>query len=206
MDVQKEINKEKIKFLERDFNQCFSQIRHYDSQIIDIFKFGFTFYTFVIGAIIGLSEFAKKENLHLLLGIQAVLILGILCGLFILWLMVRNRVYFVKVTRYINEHRRFFLDKELTGFSNESRMYDDPDYPKFFSWRSSHALFFYMSSILNSGLIITLFHFLKVRTPILTGIILFIILTTIQILLSFLLLREQEKYHKKKKKRNDAPI
>ena len=37
-----DIEKESLKFLERDFNQCFMQMRHYDSQIFDILKFMFT--------------------------------------------------------------------------------------------------------------------------------------------------------------------
>mgnify|MGYP001603832446 CR=1 FL=1 len=35
--------KEALKFLERDFNQSFQQMRHYDAQIFDILKFMFEF-------------------------------------------------------------------------------------------------------------------------------------------------------------------
>ena len=49
--------REALKFLERDFNQCFQQMRHYDSQIFDILKFMFTAYTVLIGVALGLYQF-----------------------------------------------------------------------------------------------------------------------------------------------------
>lgn len=52
-----EQEKEAVKFLERDFNQCFQQMRHYDSQIFDILKFMFTGYTALIGVALGLYKF-----------------------------------------------------------------------------------------------------------------------------------------------------
>ena len=50
------------KFLERDFNQCFTQMRHYDGQILDIVKFTFATYTAIIGVVVGLYQFSKKEH------------------------------------------------------------------------------------------------------------------------------------------------
>jgi hypothetical protein len=48
-------NEDKLKevastFLINDFNQCFNQARHYDSQILDIFKYIVTFFTAISGA------------------------------------------------------------------------------------------------------------------------------------------------------------
>jgi hypothetical protein len=45
-----ECESEGAKFLERDFNQCFQQMRHYQAHIPDICKFALTAYTAVIGA------------------------------------------------------------------------------------------------------------------------------------------------------------
>lgn len=45
-----------LKFLERDFNQCFQQMRHHDTQIFDILKFMFTAYTVLIGAALGIFK------------------------------------------------------------------------------------------------------------------------------------------------------
>ena len=38
------LHKAAVSFLENDFNQCFEQDRHYDSQVVDIFFGGFHFY------------------------------------------------------------------------------------------------------------------------------------------------------------------
>lgn len=43
-----EKEEEAVKFLERDFNQCFQQMRHYGSQILEILKFMFTSYSILI--------------------------------------------------------------------------------------------------------------------------------------------------------------
>lgn len=48
--------KEALKFLERDFNQSFQQMRHYDAQIFDILKFMFTAYSVLIGVALGLYQ------------------------------------------------------------------------------------------------------------------------------------------------------
>ena len=45
------------KFLEGDFNQCFQQMRHYDSQLFDSVKFVTTAYVGLIGIGIGIYEF-----------------------------------------------------------------------------------------------------------------------------------------------------
>lgn len=105
-----EQDKEALKFLERDFNQCFQQKRYYDAQIFDILKFLFTAYSAIIGIALGLYQFYLKEGKDLSLPAVAVLAVGLILGLFMFALAVRNRVYFVHVARYINEQRNFFLN------------------------------------------------------------------------------------------------
>ena len=61
-----EINPDKlaasVNFIENDFNQCFEQVRHYDSQIFNIFKYLATFYTTVAGGAVGLYQFSIEKN------------------------------------------------------------------------------------------------------------------------------------------------
>src|SRR5438874_219365 len=101
--------KEFAKFLDRDFNQCFQQMRHYDGQILDICKFAFTGYIAVAGVALALYKYGDDKGIDYSGPAVAILSLAVLFGLLFLGLVVRNRVYFVLVTRYINEHRRFFL-------------------------------------------------------------------------------------------------
>lgn len=57
-----DLEKESLRFLERDFNQCFQQMRHYDGQIFEITKFVLLSYSGLIGVALGLYQFSLKER------------------------------------------------------------------------------------------------------------------------------------------------
>lgn len=142
------INVEAVKFLERDFNQCFDQLRHYDNQICGICKFAFTAYAALLGIAIGFYKY-KTE----MIGTSIVILgVGVLVGLVLFALVIRDRVYFVRVARYINEHRRHFLRVRPLGFENITKMFDDPNYPPYFDWKSSQAWASHITAFLNSTL------------------------------------------------------
>lgn len=143
---------EAVRFLDRDFNQCFSQMRHYDGQIWEICKFTFTAYTALLGVAIGLYQFSIERSLDLVPAAIAALIVGLLIGIFDFALTIRNRVYFVLVTRYVNEHRGFFLSRKPLGFENSSRMYTSPHLPQYFNWRSSQLCLSWIIAALNAFL------------------------------------------------------
>jgi len=153
-----EQEKEALKFLERDFNQSYQQMRQYDTQIFDILKFMFTAYSVLIGLALGLYQFGLKENKDLVIPALAVLSVGLTIGLFMFALTIRNRVYFVQVVRYINEHRGFFLKYKPMGFENLSKLYINYKQPPYFNWRSSHSWLLYMIAALNSTLLGTLLY------------------------------------------------
>lgn len=173
-----EQEKEALKFLERDFNQNFQQMRHYDAQIFDILKFMFTAYSALIGVAIGLYQFGLKENYDLSAPAIAALTIGLVLGLFMFALIIRNRVYFVQVVRYINEQRGFFLALKPMGFENKSKMYTNHEQPPYFNWRSSHSWLCYIVASLNSILLGVLLYIIYPRvwkTIIFGSLILFII-------------------------------
>ncbi len=158
MDTNDDNKKEAINFLQTDFNQCFNQIRHYDSQVFDILKFSFTAYTTIIGVALGLYQFGIKEKIDFYLPSVFILITGFIIGLYMFSVSIRNRVYFVQVTRYINEQRRTFLQYQPLNFLNESRMYTNHLQPPYFNWRSSQSWFIYIIAFLNSLLLATLIY------------------------------------------------
>lgn len=176
--------KEALKFLERDFNQSFQQMRHYDAQIFDILKFMFTAYSVLIGVALGLYQFGLKENKDLSLPAIAALTVGLILGLFMFALTIRNRVYFVQVTRYINEQRGFFLKYNPLGFENKSKMYTNHEQPPYFNWRSSHSWLCYIIAALNSillGVLLYIVYPCAWKTVICGSLILFIIQLAIAI-------------------------
>ncbi len=158
MESDQNITKEAVNFLERDFNQGYSQLRHYDNQIIGIFKFGFTSYATIIGIATGLYQFSQEKGINLIGTVKALICACFLIGIFMLWLIVRNRGYYVRIARYINEHRKFFLNNKPLGFENNVGMYTDINHPKYFNWKSSHLLYVYISAIVNGILLSVLIY------------------------------------------------
>jgi len=146
-----EVEKEALKFLERDFNQIFLQARYYDAQIFDSFKFLFTIYLGLIGFLLTIYQFSIKEKLDVGLPIViSSLLVSIIIGLFIQVVVTRNRAYFVQTMRYINEQRQLFLAYKPLGFNNVSRMYTNPNLPDYFNWKSSQAWLSHLISFMNS--------------------------------------------------------
>ncbi|MGA7741098.1 MAG: hypothetical protein WCE40_04600 [Polyangia bacterium] len=141
------------KFLDRDFNQCFNQMRHHDSQILEIVKFALTAYAALVGAALAFYKYGLDKGADYRSPGVAISIVGLMLGIALLALVIRNRAYFVLVARYINEHRAFFLKDRPLGFANVTRMYTNPSQPQYFNWRSSQALLCYSLAILNSGLL-----------------------------------------------------
>lgn len=178
------------KFLERDFNQCFTQMRHYDGQIVEIVKFTFTAYTALIGVAVGLYQFSKKESVDLIPVAQAILFIGFFFGLFMLLLATRNRVYFVVLARYINEHRRLFLKNQPLGFQNSAGMYVSPTHPRYFNWQSSQVVYLYLIATLNAILLAALLATISgPRWPSIVG---FLVSLTVQLLSAIIYLRCRE--------------
>ena len=187
-----EIEKEAVKFLELDFNQCFQQMRHYDAQIFDILKFMFTAYSALIAVALGLYQFGLKEGKDLSLPAIAALGVGLILGLFMFALVIRNRVYFVQVTRYVNEHRGFFLKNKPIGFENKSKMYTNHEQPPYFNWRSSQSWLCYIVAVLNSILFGTLVYIAYpcAWTAVISGSSL---LCVIQLFIAVMYLKSREK-------------
>jgi hypothetical protein len=146
------LTEEGVSFLERDFNQCFFHLRHYNTLSFELLKFTGTFYTTIIGVSVGLYQFSTKERVDLTPVASAILGCSLLIGMLLFLVIVRNRENFVIVARYINEHRHFFLKQKPLGFENTTGMYTCPTRPRFFNWRSVDILYVYAVGLLNGML------------------------------------------------------
>lgn len=143
---------ESIKFLERDFNQCFEQMRHYNSQISNMCKFIWTAYTVLFTFIIGCHKHALDNPLYaseMRMACTGGLIVALAFGLCLYGIIVRNRIYFVLMARYINEHRGFFLSTQPLGFRNNSGNYDEWKSVPYFNPMSSQSFFMYITCFFN---------------------------------------------------------
>jgi hypothetical protein len=139
-----------LQFLYHDFDQCFEQMRYYDNQIISIFKFVFVTYTFLTGIVTSLYQFFAAKALDLYLPAILTLSVGLVLGVFIFAVILRNRIYFVRTARYVNEIRELFLMHKPLGFENHTQMYTRYDEPRYFNWLSSQSWLIYIVAFLNS--------------------------------------------------------
>ena len=141
---------EAAKFLERDFNQCFMQLRHYDSQIWNICRFAFIAYIAILGTAVSMYQYSLDKDFDLMPAVMSILVAGFVLGLLIYGLAIRTRVYYVVVCRYINEHRELFLKSKPLGFENSSGMYVNPTAPAYFNWRSWQSGLYCIIALLNA--------------------------------------------------------
>lgn len=141
---------EAAKFLERDFNQCFAQLRHYDSQIWNVCRFAFTAYIAILGVATGMYRYSSGTNFDLISVAMVVLGAGFVLGLLLYGLVICNRAYYALVCRYINEHRKLFLEVKPLGFENISGMYVNPATPSYFNWLSWQSWLCYAIALLNA--------------------------------------------------------
>ncbi len=156
---------EAAKFLERDFNQCFMQLRHYDSQIWNICRFAFTAYIAILGTAIGIYKYSTEKGFDLIPAAIGVLGAGLMLGVLLYSLVICNRAYYVLVCRYINEHRKLFLETKPLGFENVSGMYMNPEMPPYFNWRSWQMWLCYIIALLNALVAALLVFFTLEQNP-----------------------------------------
>lgn len=152
-------NKEKINtsYLIADFEQCFEQMRHYDRIELVIIRSAFTVYLAVIGGGSTLYQWGIERNLDLKTLIGILMFIGFILGTIFLGILVRNRCYFVKVARYVNEQRNLFLKNNILGLENLSKMYTDFRNPAYFNWFSIYSWLMYLLCFLNSLLFTSVF-------------------------------------------------
>lgn len=139
-----------VDFLLADFNQSYEQMRHYDGQILEIIKFIFGTYTTLVGTGFALYQFSVIQKMDFHFAASVALIIGVVIGLLLFFFVLRNRVYFVCVTRYVNEQRSLFLRTKPLGFENISKMHADPTKPSFYNFLSSQILTSYIIAALNA--------------------------------------------------------
>lgn len=151
------VSKEYLKdMMAVDFQECMGMLRHYDSVNWDLTKFTFGQVLVVIGACWTIlnAEREKGETLWNVLndGLSNYIVGSVLflsaCFVFLTLLAIlKNRTYFVKMSRYLNEHRRNILQENPFGFANQSQMWNNPDFPPVIDKKSTQLLCVYLFTI-----------------------------------------------------------
>lgn len=140
-------------FMSDDYNQSMEMLRHYDNNNWEITKFAVSEMLLAIGACWTLytlsipNEGTSSPSLSLsqVFIIAFVICLGsFLFGLLSLFLVGKNRMYFAKTARHINNYRNHALASHPLAFQCASDYWSDPSYPKAMAWKSTHIMCFYL--------------------------------------------------------------
>ena len=74
-------DKEFASFLQRDFEQCFQQLRHYDAQVVDLLKFVFhPAYTALFAAALTLFQYGVTAKVNYGMPAASILFVGFVVG------------------------------------------------------------------------------------------------------------------------------
>jgi hypothetical protein len=137
--------------LQSDFQQCFEQMRHYDDAFQGALQFAYTGVVAVAGASGTLLQIWHVNPLNLAT-VSLVLLFSSLAGIVILMLLAKNRVYFARVARYVNEIRHLYLQKDPAGIANKAGMFDDVTFPPILDFGSTQTFQIYLVSAFDSFL------------------------------------------------------
>lgn len=144
-------------FLFHDFDQSYQQLRHYDSLSWDITKFSFIELLVGIAAVWAIYSFAQNpEKSHSLISEYYLLLIPTIFGISYVFsilasfLISRNRVYFSKVAKYLNEHRSFSLNVRPLGFENKTNFYTNTSFPPAYDAWSTHLVSLYVIQFISA--------------------------------------------------------
>lgn len=152
-----------VTFLSKEYEFACSQMRYYDTQIFDYVKYLFTAYASLISVVALLEKLGGTSNTNFLIISQLLLFVGFCIGVLLVIMIMKTRMFFVVVARYVNTLREFFLAKQNYGFVNKSKMWVGPDIPNFgFSINSAHTWLLLIPVVLNSVVFsVLIFLFIK---------------------------------------------
>ena len=137
-------------FLAQDFDQAFLEKRRFQQQLWDVCKFAFTMHSAILGLAIEFYRYSPDTSINVLPAVQLLLGLALLVGSFLVFLMIRTRVYFVIVTRYINAQRAFFLSRDESGFVDPTGYYSDSSKPDYLNWTSTQTVATLLVALFNA--------------------------------------------------------
>lgn len=147
--VQKDVQLSK-QLLVNDFQQAFYMLRHYDEVNWNLTKFAFGQVLVSIGACWTIfyksCELSDNKVLqdYSLIGMVIILLLSAGFSLMTILAICKNRSYFVRVSRYINEHRHFAIECTKEVFTNISKMWDNPNFPRVKDLDSTQMICLYL--------------------------------------------------------------
>lgn len=143
-------------FMSDDFNQSMEMLRHYDNNNWEITKLAvsemllaivacWTIYSLHLSLSIS-NQILPKERLFVVFG--TICLLSFFFGILSQYLIGRNRIYFAKTARHINNYRQHALKNNPFGFVND--YWCNSTYPKTSSLKSTQFMCGFLLNIFTS--------------------------------------------------------
>lgn len=140
-------------FLIEDLSQSMETHRHYDTVNWDVTKFAFGEILIAIGACWTIFTIDNSiQETYKWLTMSIICAASWLFGMMSIYTIIKNRTYFVRTSRHINELRHKVIQRNPFGFSNMANYWSDPNKPKVKDWRSTQFISLYMLSILTASI------------------------------------------------------
>jgi hypothetical protein len=142
--------KDQEDFLNKEYDQCFDHMRHYENLTKDLLQFSYGYYSAIAALSIGIYQFFSKTSSYSVdsTGYVALLmILSVLIGTIITIQFVRYRKYYVNAARQVNRIRKYFIEN-LDKFN--SALPIDANIPKAYNPKSTQIHTIYIFIIVNA--------------------------------------------------------
>lgn len=118
------------KFLYKEYEECFKQLRFYDERQSNFIKYVTTISSLTGTILLGFMKYFE-DDMSLFLIFQSIIsFIVFICLIFILLSMIQNRLYFTFVARQINAIRKYLLENESSTFK-DNQMYLSTDFSAF---------------------------------------------------------------------------
>lgn len=186
-----------------DFQQALYLHRHYDEMNLKLTNFAFGQVIVCFGACWTLLYAMQTNSGNSFLqkwipwGIFGILLLSAAFSLLSILLICKNRSYFVRICRYINELRDYAITNNDFGFANQSKMWHNPKFPNVRDWKSTQLTSFFLIwccyIIESAGTSIAFFHAVNCNCKLLVSLIIGVGLAIIGIYFSNRSLKEVNK-------------
>jgi len=137
-------------FLDKEYDQCFDHMRHYENLTKDLLQFSYGYYSAIAALSIAIYQYFHETHSDSVasLGYTAILlILSVVIGTIITTQFVRYRKYYVSTARQVNRIRKYYIEN-FDRF--KSALPIDPDIPKAYNPKSTQLHTIYIFIIVNA--------------------------------------------------------
>lgn len=148
-------------FLLVEYQKSIDLIQHYDNLRASLMKFAFSYHSVVVAVVFALYRYlfwddntmSSDDMFWTRIFISCLLLLAYLVGISTVFMLARNRKYFVSAARQANTMRAILFSRENLPSSIKSALPTNPDKPKRFKPKSPHLLAIFLFIVVNSVLL-----------------------------------------------------